>query len=559
MKPSYLKLTLTTLSCLMLMGGVTQAQLGISPSMNSQFLTELRSRSPRYSEEGRDVLGPDRQALEKGRALSRPELFSFTTHFNNRLAADITGFNSQYQMGRKYLSPFYHGVLALEEDASDKSAFQSNFALQQTFEYNSAVNLGKGGVIFSPMLLADVRYQLSPNQSLSFKGGIGLSWISGNDHIDGSYFTDEFFLNVLPGTSLAYDLEFGALHLTVYDRVSVQPRVGMLQNEVGIAGTLALTDQLSWTVNYNFAKTYDIDGQFVRYIRGYNADIHTVSTMLAFQSKGSWSAGLEGSMNWYRPENYENSPDFSTSAGLLGNQAFFSPIFRAPVSDGFFASAGAYVTWNFNKQTRLRVAAGYQYQSFEDYEFENFGIFGPSLVTIGPSETNRPYYSISLSQKFNERTSHELSAGYESNLNRLSQNLSAHFINYGINQALWSGAHLTASAFFEYTDTQATFQPLQITTMGADLLFSQCITQKLSFTTGYSYVDSRSSTNFDDGFTSSDTFVDEIRQHIAGVSFAYAFSAKTRAQLSWQGFYTTGSYRSDMDHHRASLSMRMQF
>ncbi|MCX6853767.1 MAG: hypothetical protein NTV80_02555 [Verrucomicrobia bacterium] len=548
MKRSSLKFTLAFLSlATLLLSGFAQAQLGISPSMNSQFLTELRARSPKYANEGRDVLGADRQKLDEGRALSRPELFSLTNQYTQRLSADITGFNSQYQMGRKYLSPFYHGVLALEEDASDTSAFKSHFDLQQTFEYNSAVNFGKGGFILSPMLLADVSYQISPNQSLSFKGGIGLSWISDNDGVYGSDFTNEFFLNVLPGTSLAYDLELGALHVTVYDRVSVKPRVGMLQNDAGIAGTLALTDQLSWTVNYNFSKTYDIDGRqgfydaagsFVReYAGGYDADIHSVSSMIAFESKGSWSAGLEGALNWYEPDNPAEANNGIFNGIPIGG-AFFQRVIIPQAKPAFIASAGTFVQLMVNKNIRLRVAAGFQYQSFSG-PFQNL-----QRVNF---ETSQPYYSVSLSQKINDQTSQELSAGYETNLQRALNNVSSHFVNYGITRQVWKGGQLTGSAYFEYSDSIETIFAQNNTSYGFDLHLSQHLTEKLSafVSYGYSNIDYKNLGNF---FW--DTLTENYTQHMAGFSLAYAFSAKTQAQLGWQGFYNDGDFQSSLDYHR---------
>lgn len=557
MKHGLQKLALTALSLIILDTDFAQAQLGISPSMNAQFLTELRARSPKHADEGRDVLGADRQILEKGRALSRPELFSFTDQYTHRLSSDITGFNSQYQMGRKYLSPFYHGVLALEEDASDKSAFQSSFALQQTFEYNSKINADTDRVIFSPMLLAEVRYQISPNQSLSFKGGIGLSWIGDNDGIYGSDFTNEFFLNVLPGSSLTYDLELGALHVTVYDRVSVKPNVGMLQNDAGIAGTLALTDQLSWTVNYNFSKTYDIDGRqgfydlggnFVdRYRPGYNADIHSVSSMLAFQSKGSWSLGLEGSLNWYEPEDTSAIYDTHTVGAILGDAAFFNLATNPSAKGAFLASAGAFAQLMINKDIRLRIAAGYQHQSFS----------GPFQVLQRVNfETSQPYYSLSLSQKINDRTSQELSAGYETNLQRALNNVSSHFVNYGITRQVWKGGQLTGSGYFEYSDSIETFFAQNTTSYGLDLHFSQRLTEKLSASLAYSYSNT-GYRNLNPDLLESSTL--NFRQHMAGFSLAYAFSAKTQAQFGWQGFFSDDDSQPPQDHHRVSLSMRVQF
>ncbi len=56
--PSHLQFKLLiTLCAFGMSGSFALAQLGVSPSMNSSFLTELRARDPKLAEEGRDVLG----------------------------------------------------------------------------------------------------------------------------------------------------------------------------------------------------------------------------------------------------------------------------------------------------------------------------------------------------------------------------------------------------------------------------------------------------------------------------------------------------------------------
>lgn len=542
--PSHLQFKLLiTLCAFGMSGSFALAQLGVSPSMNSSFLTELRARDPKLAEEGRDVLGDARQQLDAGHELSRPELFSNTIAQAQRLDADITGFPGQYQLGRTWLSPFYHGVQAPANTVTNATGLTYGMAFEQTFEYNSRVNGGKGGTIFSPTLLVDGSYQIAPNQRFTFSGGLGLNWISGNDRIDGEYFTDEFGLSVLPGTSLAYDVTLGPVSITAYDRVSVLPYLGFLQNDLGIAGTWQMAQQWSWTLNYTFSKTYDVDGNYGLYPRGLNSDLHTVSSLLTFQSTGSWSAGLEGAMNWYRPEEG------------LGNASFLA----TQADPGEALSLGAFVVWNVNKATRVRFAAGYQHQTF-DGPNTNLAIVGPffGLQQAVSPDLDAPYYSISFSQRLSDRVSHELALGYESNLDSVTNYNSSHYINYSLTGETWKDGRVTASTFYEFSADSEQVLATDATSCGLDLHLAQQITSKLSAGIGYSFVHQ--------SLDSANTFFFgppaqlETNQHIGGVSLTYALAAKTQVQLVWQGFYTkTSGIDTGNDHHRVSLGVRVQF
>jgi hypothetical protein len=523
-------------------GNFAVAQLGVSPSMNSSFLTELRARDPKRAEEGRDVLGDARQHLNAGHELSRPELFSNTIAQAQRLEADITGFPGQYQLGRTWLSPFYHGVQAPENTVTNPSGLTYGIAFEQTFEYNSRVNNTKGGVIFSPTLLVDGSYQIAPNQRFTFSGGVGLNWISGNDRIEGEYFTDDFGLSVLPGTSLAYDVTLGPVSITAYDRVSVRPYLGFLQNDLGIAATWQMTEQWSGTLNYTFSKTYDVDGNFGGiYPRGVNSDLHTVSALLTFQSTGSWSAGLEGSMNWYRPEEG------------IG----FAPLLDTQADPGEALSLGAFVVWNVNKDTRVRFAAGYQHQTF-DGPRTNFFVFGPFGLNQAVSpDLDAPYYSISFSQRLSDRVSHELAVGYESNLDSVTNNSNSHFLNYSLTGETWKDGRVTASAYYESSGESKQQLAVDTTSCGLDLHLAQRITPKLTASVGYSFVHTSSETDAIIFFPATEI---TQNQHIAGVSLNYALTAKTQVQLAWQAFRSeVKDFGSNVDHHRASLGIRVQF
>ena len=539
--PLNLKLALL-ISAFSLSGSYLRAQLGVSPSMNSSFLTELRARDPQRADEGRDVLGDARQMIDAGHELSRPELFSATLAQPQRLEADITGFPGQYQLGRRWLSPFYHGVIAPEATVTNASGLSYGVALEQTFEFNNRVQGDLESFFYSPTLLFDGSYQISANQRFTFSGGVGLNWDIEDDRIRGEYFTDTFGLSVLPGTSLAYDLTLGPVSFTAYDRVSVKPYLGFLQNDLGLAGTWQMTEKWSWTLNYTFAKTFDVDGDYGSYYpRGVNSDLHTVSSMITFQSSGSWSAGLEGSMNWYRPEE---------GYGVVGN------FWLVQADPGEAWSLGAFLVWNFNKDTRLRLATGYQHQTFDLATERNIfsGLF--ALNQPVSEDLNKPYYSISFSQRLSDRLSHELAAGYESNLDRVTNNNSSHFVNYSLSGEPWKKGRLTASAFYEQSGESKQFFATDAASYGVDLHLAQRLTSKLTASLSYSYVD----------FVPDKNWYSSMEQHIAGASLTYALTAKTQIQLAWQSFFTATAYdapwfnfRSSDNAQRGSVSVRVQF
>ncbi|MBB5039746.1 TonB-dependent receptor [Prosthecobacter dejongeii] len=506
----------------------TQAQLGVSPSQNAAFLTELRARDPKRADENRDVLGDAREKLETGRALSRPEVFSSSVTNPRRLNADLTGFPSQYQLGRSYLSPWYDGVVAPENTLQNASGISAGFAFEQGFEYNSVIKNGKGGVILSSTLLFDTQYKLAENQRLTLTGGLGFNWVSGNDRIDWSFFSDEFGLAVLPGTSLAYDAQFGPISLTIYDRVSVRPYLGVLQNDLGIAGTWQIAPALSWTLNYTHSTTHDVDGNYLGAVLPV-ADLDTFSSVLNFDINGALSVGLEGALNWLDHDNDEVA------------------------NDGTLWNLGAYVAWKINDKSRLRVAAGYQHQEYDNTSlFANIPPF--FVVPNDSSDLSEPYYSISFSQRLSDHLSHEFAAGYESNLDFGSNFTSSHYVNYGLTTDTWKGGRITASGFVEHSDQSAAFNSGRFTSFGLDLHLAQQITSKLIAGLGYSYV--RIETDISNRVSNTGT---KFNQHMFGLNLSYALNAKMQVNLGYQSFLFTQSGLATRDNHRVMLGLRYQF
>ncbi|GAA5137322.1 hypothetical protein GCM10023213_13820 [Prosthecobacter algae] len=505
-----------------------EAQLGVSPSQNAAFLTELRARDPKRADENRDVLGDAREKLETGRALSRPEVFSFSAANPRRLNADLTGFPSQYQLGRSYLSPWYDGVVAPDNTLQKAAGINAGFAFEQGFEYNSAINGGKGGLILSSTLLFDGSYKLADNQRLTLTGGLGFNWVSGNDQINWSFFSDEFGLAVLPGTSLAYDAQFGPISLTLYDRVSVRPYFGILQNDLGIAGTWQIAPALSWTLNYTHSTSHDVDGNYFGSVLPV-ADLDTFSSILSYDINAALSVGLEGALNWLDHDNDEVA------------------------NDGTLWNIGAFVAWKLSDNARLRVATGYQHQEFDNTAF--FAFIPPFFVIPNDSsDLSEPYYSISFSQRLSDRFSHELAVGYESNLDFGSNFTSSHYVNYGLTADTWKGGRITASGFVEHSDQSASFNSGRFTSFGLDLHLAQQITSRLTAGFGYSYA--RFETDISNTFGNTAT---KFNQHILGLNLAYALNARTQVNLGYQSFLFTQGGTPRADHHRVMLGLRFQF
>ncbi|MCX6855199.1 MAG: hypothetical protein NTV80_09855 [Verrucomicrobia bacterium] len=508
-----------------LLAPIAQAQLGVSPSQNAAFLSELRARDADRSESEKDVLGGDRLLMERGREVSQWRLFKYWGIEAQRLGADITGFNGQYQLGRRYLSPFYFGVEAPKSPVLKTDALSLSMALQVDFTFQADTSGWASPVFVSPTLLWDGSYILSDNQRLTFTGGLQINWDLESGRFNSDYWSDELGFGLLPGTSLAYDLDLDTLHVTAYDRVSARPYLGMLQNDLGLAATWRLAAKWSWTLNYTFSKTYDIDGaygpDFGYYsFGGLDFNQHTISSELIFEQSTAIELGLEAAMTWYRPDNQGINRDYGAPP--------FSFWANGAVKADFF-NAGAFVKWRPTSKMQLRVAVGMQNaQTAASYDpFSN----------NTRADTSSPYYTVAFTQKLNELWSHELAVGYENVLGLGGFYNRAHYINYGMTGKVRKGGQFTASAFYEHMDPYD-FKPWTasdtVDSAGIDLHFAQRINSRLNMDLGYSlaylqrryinppYIKSRE-----------DTY--NNLQHMASIGARYALTENTQIHFNVQG------------------------
>jgi hypothetical protein len=537
------KVYLFTFFSTCLLAPIAQAQLGVSPSQNAAFLSELRARDADRSESEKDVLGGDRLLMERGREVSQWRLFKYWGIEAQRLGADITGFNGQYQLGRRFLSPFYFGIEAPQSPVLKTDALSLSMALQVDFTFQADTSGWSSPVFLSPTLLWDGSYILSDNQRLTFNGGLQINTDLEDRRFTSNYWSDELGFGLLPGTSLTYDLDLDTFHLTAYDRVSARPFYGMLQNDLGLAAVWQLAARWSWTLNYTFSKTYDIDGEYPAESGYHNPigvdfSLHTISSELIFEQCATIESGLEAAMTWYRPDNQGINPGFGFP--------FFTNWEGGAVKADFF-NAGVFVKWRPTDKTQLRVAVGMQ-------NAQTAASYSP-FINDTRADTSSPYYTVAFTQKLNELWSHELAVGYENVLGLGGFYNRAHYINYGMTGKVRKGGQFTASAFYEHMDPYD-FRPGYVLDIvdsaGIDLHFAQRINSRLNMDLGYSlaYLQRRYIKSREDTYNN--------LQHMASIGARYALTERTQIHFNVQGYlYQEGSYF--LSGGRLQLGMRTDF
>ena len=373
---------------------LSSAQLGVSPSQTSAFLQELRSRSPQLAESSRDVLGEDRRHLEAGRALSRPDFFSTSTAGARRLVMDVTTYASQYQTGRTYLSPWYDGWQS-PASAGEGEFEPMGLGVEQRFEYNTQVNATfhpqyipvvapplfvpsfppsfdkSTDRISSTYFLTDQQWSLTDNHRLSLSAGLGVNLLFDYVEWGHNHLARDLGLNILPGSTLAYDTDLGPVHLTVYATSAMRTDlwVPVWQNSLGSGLTWQVLDNLNWTLNYTRSRSRFQDTQASKFeIEGdQESDQNTISSQVTWQWSPVYALGLEAAYTEHEPKK-----------SVIPNR-----------NDATAWNLGVFIDIHPARDTHLRLAGGWQELKFRGRGLRTFGIFPPLLL-------NRPDQNSSL-------------------------------------------------------------------------------------------------------------------------------------------------------------------
>lgn len=341
--------------------------------------------------------------------------------------------------------------------------------------------------------------------------------------------------------------------ISLYDRFSARPDAvlntqgwfpGLVlspffatrQNDLGAAVTWQMRTDLSLTLNYNWASSSPVRSVFGDFGE---RDIHSVLASLSWDVCKAARLGIEGGYAWTAYESDFQADSEQWHAGLF-----------AEVSLPF--------------EHRLRLDAGVQGMSFETLPeaviFPFFGFFSTPQQLITNTGDNAdlglsPFYTLILSGRLSENVVHELSAGYEANLALVSNYLQAHFVNYGIQAALWRGASLGVSGHFEMAEDSGGLFAGDTTSYGGVANLQQRL-GRLTISAHYGY------THFETD-PQPQTWVGFMRttdQQAMGLTAAWQLCPKSSLYLGWQRISTELEFADETaEQSRAMVGMRVLF
>lgn len=481
-----------------------------------------------------DQMRPD-DLLRQAREVSQPAVRSGSAAVAARYVGDYTNYAGQYTTPTGYFAPTYVSDPFLTG--------KRNFALGPVnvglgfyggVEYNSNVNRSNNNpvsdMIGTLMLNITANYRVTQNNVLSITSAVGFDHYFSHPEL-APYGDGNYLLNVLPGSTLAFDVKAGPLYFTFYDRVSVRPATsnsfalnaqsifGVFQNDAGVAMNWAINSKWSLSVNFNNSISKALQSTFELY----NRQLDTFQGTLTYSPDGTWSAGYEGSIS------------------LL---AYEQPL----LNDGVLINSGVFLRAPLGNSTFVRVAGGLQ-----KFNFENPTVFAP----LGPGDDkdlSGYYFNFSVNNQINNRLSHVLSLGHESALNLSSNFITAEYINYGMSIITSRGGRLSLTGYYErakpssfnpaYPQTQA-----NLTQYGFDTYYNHQITSRISMGVGYHF-----------GRTDSEAANSDFDQHAFNVNFGMALTQKSMLNLGYRYFTTkTDLGNLDFNQHRIILGLSYNF
>jgi hypothetical protein len=535
--------------------GQTFAQFGVSPSQSSTFFDDFRSRSKQMQQSGAgyrsgDVvydyesgtymgneeiqMRPD-DLLRQAREVAQPSVRSGSAAVAARYAADYTNYAGQYTTPTGYFAPTY---------VSDPfMTGKRNFSLGPVnvglgfyggLEYNSNINRSKNNPISdfigTFMLNIDANYRLTQNNVLSISTAVGFDHYFTHPELT-PYGDGNYVLNVLPGSTLAFDVKAGPLYFTFYDRVSVRPATnnafalnaqsvfGVFQNDAGVAMNWAISSKWALSLNYNNSISKSLQSQF----ESFNRQLDTFQGTLTFSPDGTWSVGYEGSLT------------------IL---AYEQPV----LNDGILINSGIFFKTPLGSSTFLRVAGGLQ-----EFDFDQPTVF-PPFGAGEDTDLSDYYLNFSINNQINNRVSHVLSFGHESALNLSSNFITANYANYGVSIITSKGGRLSLTGYYENAKPSI-FNPAfnraqaAVNQYGFDTYYNHQITSRVSMGAGYHF-----------GRTDSKEGVDDFDQHAFNLNFGMALTKKANLNLGYNYLTTkTDSGNLDFNQHRIILGLSYNF
>jgi hypothetical protein len=360
------------------------AQFGVSPSQTSNFFNDFRSRASQMKKTAQEARSGDvvydyekgayvsqedqegfqslQQLLRSDREISQPSVRSGSSAFAARSVGDYTSYSGQYSQALSYFAPTYTSDPFLSGKRNLMlGPVNVGLGLYQGFEYNSNVQRSAtpvSDVISSTLLNVSANYRLSRYNVLSVTAGIGVDHYFNHPEL-ASYGNGSYLLNILPGSTLAFDIKAGPVYITIYDRVSVRPATnnafvgaannssfGVFNNDFGIAANWQINS--AWALAVNLTNTYS--KALGQNNQQFNRTMNSLHASLTYSPTATWILGTEGGMS------------------LLD--------YEQPVlNDATMFNWGVFVSVPLGKSTVVKLSGGIQM-----FDFESPTVFAP----VGP-------------------------------------------------------------------------------------------------------------------------------------------------------------------------------
>lgn len=550
-----------------------QAQYGASPSQTGMFFDDLRVRQANeraassastrdgdvvydyssgvYRDGQSAPMGQRNADYESAREISRPSVRSGSSAFAARSVGDYTNYAGQYTSPTGFFAPTYTSDPYLNGRRNLKvGPVNVGFGFYQGLEFNDNVNRSGGDisstaldespisdVISTTMLSIDANYQITKNNRLSLSTAIGFDRYLDHPEI-APYGNGGYVLNVLPGSTIAFDIKAGPVFLTIYNRFSVRPAArndfslsqnqtfGVFQNDSGIAANWRINS--AWTLSMNYMHSYSDALSTTTSNTGtgnFNFDEFSRVTdslhgSLTYSPNGTWVAGIEGGSTVL-----EYANDFN--------------------ADGVLNNLGAFVVLPVGSTTYLRAAAGAQVFEFNTLPtqiiFPNpMGDPTPSGRTLNSGDQNdlsSYYYSLTISNQLNSRVSQAFSLGHEAALNLTSNFITADYANYGLSFVAWKGSRITLSGYVEDAEASGGNFAQDIFQYGGDFHIAHRLTSHLQLGVGYHYGHTDPSIG-SEGLVAVVPFTGDFIQQAFNIDLTYVLSSKATVNLGYRYMVT---------------------
>jgi len=619
---------LTVLSLAVISFGCSAfGQSGVSPSQTGLFFDDLRSRAAQFNRETVDesedisssgtydysrgeysgesveerALGARSQLDDGfgGRELGYADYRGGSSNASKRSAGDYTGAMGQYGTSGSYFAPTYITDPFLAGKRNIRlGPVNIGLGMSSNLEYNDNVNASSGeqlddfiaGVYFN----VDANYQITENNRLSLAVAFGFDHYF--NHPDRSPNGNDFNVNVLPGSTLSFDVKVGDILFVFYDRLSVRPQAndefalddadifGNVQNDVGVGASWAINSKLNLSLNVNRSDSWALEDNF----QSFDRVIHSFAGSLAWTPTGTFTVGLEGSFSVIDYEEEFNNDGTTASGGVfvivplskstimkasvgVQNFDFDSPpdLTRQVSQDDLLVTqnkilgvdnqiiALSQATLNTTdplaaqeqlallQQQRLVLQdqlAAQTIQKQSDDEFE-------SSRSFDNEDLSDYYYNVTLFNQISARVSHQLSFGHESALNTTSNFVTADFISYNVGIIAWRGSRLSLGVYYEEAEESGGRFAENTNQYGFDAFLSHRLTNEVTLGFGYHY-----------GDTDSNLADRDYAQHAFTVDVNYALNAKLNVGLGYRYLTTEAEDpEQSFDQNRIIMSMNYNF